>query len=75
MKIASVVGVLLVALGLVSFIWGGITYVKDRDTTEIGPIEITTTDKETIPLSPVVGCVSLIGGVLLLTVGLKNPKY
>jgi len=72
MRFPTILGVLLIALGIIAFLWGGITYTKDKDTAELGPLDVSVEQKETIPLPPVLGGLSLIGGVILVTVGSKR---
>jgi hypothetical protein len=66
MKVGTLVGIVLIVLGAIGLIYGGITYTKDRDTVGIGPIEVTTTQKETVPISPIIGGVLLIAGIALV---------
>ena len=66
MKVGTLVGLILIVLGAVGLIYGGITYTKSRDTVEVGPIEMTATQKETIPISPIIGGVLLIAGIGLV---------
>ena len=65
MKIA---GVLLVVLGMLGLIYGGIGYKKEKTVLDLGPIKATATEQKNIPISPVVGGIAVIGGVLLLVI-------
>lgn len=69
MKIAAI---LLIVLGVVSLAYQGITYTTREKVIDLGPIEATAKREKTIPLPPIVGAVSLIGGVALLALGKKN---
>jgi hypothetical protein len=60
------IGIILIVLGVLALAYQGITYTKREKVLDIGPIEATTEKNETIPLPPVLGVCSLIGGVLLL---------
>jgi hypothetical protein len=73
MKVGTLVGLILIVLGAVGLIYGGITYTKDRDTVGLGPIEVTATQKKTIPISPIIGGVLLIAGIALI-VGTKCAR-
>ena len=73
MKVGTLVGLVLIVLGVIGVIYGGITYTKNRDTVGIGPIEVTATEKETIPISPIVGGVLLVAGIALV-VGTRRAK-
>jgi hypothetical protein len=51
---------------LIGVIWGGVTYVKDRDTAHLGPLNVTVETKDRVSIPPVVGVVSLVAGGLLV---------
>ncbi len=59
-------GIALVALGIVALIYGGIGYNKQTTVLEVGGIKATATEHKTIPIAPIVGVISLIGGIALL---------
>lgn len=40
MRVTKVLGIVLLVLGLLAVIFGGFSYTRDRQTAEIGPIEI-----------------------------------
>jgi hypothetical protein len=66
MKVGTLVGLILIVLGVVGLVYGGITYTRNRSTVELGPMEITAEEKETIPLPPVVGGILLIAGIAIV---------
>lgn len=69
------IGIILIIVGAVSLIWGGVTYVKDRDTVDLGVVKVTTEEKDRISIPPVLGVVALVaGGVLLGVSSRKSPK-
>ena len=72
MKPATVIGIVLIALSILSFGYQGITYTKREKVIDIGPLQATTERKETIPLPPIFGAIALIGGIALVVVGSKN---
>jgi len=72
MKQASLIGLLLVVLGVLCLVYQGITYTKREKIVDIGPIQATKETKQTIPLPPVLGGISLAGGIALLLAGARN---
>ena len=63
-----IVGLVLIVLGIVALLWGGVFWT-DRDTVvDAGPLEVQTEETEGFALPPVLGVVSLIGGIILLVV-------
>jgi uncharacterized membrane protein YidH (DUF202 family) len=63
-----IVGLVLVIVGLVSLLWGGISWTREKTIVDIGPIQARSQERETIPLPPILGGVALIAGALLLFV-------
>jgi hypothetical protein len=61
-----IVGLVLVAVGLVALLWGGISWTREETVADLGPLEIQSEERETLPLPPIVGGVALVAGVLLL---------
>ena len=74
MKTKQVIGILLIVIGLVSLIWGGVSWTREETVLDLGPIEATTRERETIPVPPILGGLLLAGGVGLLLIGGRRPK-
>ena len=62
----SLVGLALVVLGIIALAWGGISYTRQKKVLDIGPLQATTEEKKTIPLSPLFGIVAIAGGIALV---------
>jgi hypothetical protein len=68
----KLIGMLLIAFGIFALVAGGISWT-DRDTVvDIGPIEAQVEERETIPLSPIVGIAALAGGIALVVAGARS---
>ena len=72
MKWTAVLGIVLLVLGVASFVWGGIPYTKKEKVVDIGPIEATAEKKERVSLPPAVGLVLFAGGIALLVAGSRR---
>jgi len=72
MKPLQIVGIALIALGIVAFAYQGITYTSKEKAIDLGPIQVTTEKTNTIPLPPLLGGIVLVGGIVLLIVGRKS---
>jgi hypothetical protein len=65
MKRTAVLGLVLVALGLLALAYQGITYRSRETIVDIGPIHATAERDRTLPLPPVLGIVAVAGGAAL----------
>jgi len=72
MKTLSVVGLILIVLGIISFAYQGINYTTHKKIVDIGPIQPSTTEHKTIPLPPILGGLAVVGGIVLLVAGRKE---
>jgi hypothetical protein len=62
----KVLGIVLIALGLVGIAWGGFTFTTRQTLFNAGPIHATRDKEHNVPVPPIAGAVALIGGVALL---------
>ena len=74
MNIATLVGFLLIVLGAIALAFEGISYTKRRESVQVGPIGATIEEKETIPMSPVLGGVALVAGIGLVVAGKRGRR-
>lgn len=74
MKPIILIGIALIVLGIAALVYKGINYTTREKVLDIGPIEATATKNKTIPLSPLFGVISLVGGISLVVVGNKSKK-
>jgi len=72
MKTTMLLGVILIVIGIVAFGYQGITYTTKETVVDIGPLKIDAEKTKTFPLPPIVGAISLVGGIVLLVVGRKQ---
>lgn len=69
MKVATVVGIILIVVGLVALAYQGITYTTKEKVVDLGPLKVEAEKEKTIPLPPVVGAVAVAAGVILIFLG------
>jgi uncharacterized membrane protein len=72
MRVITIVGVVLIVLGVVALVYQGITYTTREKVLEVGPVEVRKETQKTIPLRPLVGGVALAGGIILVLVGARR---
>jgi hypothetical protein len=72
MKAATVVGILLIVVGIAGFAMGGISFTHEKKDVDLGPLQVSHTEKSTLPISPILSTLSLVGGVVLVVVGVRG---
>jgi uncharacterized membrane protein len=70
----TLVGIALIIRGIVAFAYQGITYTSREKIIDIGPIQATADTQKSIPLSPLLGGLVLVGGIALVVVGAKTSS-
>ncbi|MBK7368933.1 MAG: DUF3185 domain-containing protein [Candidatus Eisenbacteria bacterium] len=61
-------GIVLVVAGVFALAYGGFTYNRERTVIDMGPLQATATEHHRVPISPAIGALALLSGVLLLVV-------
>ena len=72
MKSNSLIGIILIVVGIIAFAYQGITYTTREKVVDLGPIQVTADKTKTLPLPPIVGGIALVGGIVLLVMGNKE---
>ena len=65
-------GILLIVLGALSFVYGGISYTRRDKVVDLGPIEASVDKKERLPLPPIIGGIALVAGAFVLMSNRKS---
>ena len=72
MKPATLLGIILIILGVLALAYQGITYTTREKVVDLGPLKITADKEKSIPLPPILGAVALAGGIVLVFVGVRK---
>jgi preprotein translocase subunit Sss1 len=72
MKPATIVGILLIILGIVGFALGGVTFTHQKKDVDVGPVQISHESQKTVPISPILSGVALVAGIGLVIVGSRG---
>ena len=72
MKPAGIVGIILIAIGIIALAYGGFSYTKREKVIDAGPLQVSADREKTVPFPPILGGLCLVGGVILVLVGNKK---
>jgi uncharacterized membrane protein YidH (DUF202 family) len=72
MKAATLVGIVLIILGIAGFAMGGVSFTHAKKDVDLGPIQVSHEQKSTLPISPILSTLALVAGVGLVVVGARG---
>jgi drug/metabolite transporter (DMT)-like permease len=72
MKPGAIVGIVLILLGVLGLALGGFSFTHKEKVLDLGPIEATADDKETVPIPPILGVLAVVGGVVLVATSARR---
>jgi hypothetical protein len=73
MRIAPLMGIILIVLGVIALAYQGITYTTHKKVFQVGSVQATREEHKVVPLPPVLGGLALAGGVVLLIATKREP--
>jgi hypothetical protein len=71
-RVTLILGVVLVLLGVIGLVYEGFTVTHEKKIVDIGPIQATKKEQQTIPIPPIVSWVAIGGGAILMFAGLRR---
>lgn len=72
MKPATIIGAILIVIGIIGFSVGGFSFTHEKQDARIGPVQIAHKQTETVPISPILSTIAIVAGVVLVVVGAKS---
>ncbi len=72
MKPVTIVGIVLIIVGVVGFALGGFSFTHEKKDVDMGPLQISHQQKKTVPIPPVLSAIVLIGGIGLVAMGARG---
>ena len=68
----KVIGIILIVVGLLGFVFGGITFQQEEKVADLGPLEIEREETRTIPIAPIASGAAVVAGVVLVVAGSRK---
>jgi hypothetical protein len=72
MKPSTIIGILLILVGIIGFAVGGFSFTHEHQDAKIGPLNIEHKQTSTIPIPPILSGIALVGGIALVIVGSRS---
>lgn len=74
MKPITVIGVVLIIIGVVGFAVGGFSFTHQKKDVDMGPLQISHQQTKIVPIPPILSAIALIGGIGLVVVGARSKS-
>jgi drug/metabolite transporter (DMT)-like permease len=68
----SLLGIVLVVLGIFALAYQGFSYTVPKKAVDLGPIHVTKDERHMVSLPPILGALALIGGIAVLAIGRRS---
>lgn len=65
-------GIVLIVCGIIGLAYGGFTYTRRKDSVSFGGMTATVTQREKVPIPPILGGIALLAGIGILVAGSKK---
>ncbi len=72
MKPATLIGLVLIVVGIIGFAVGGFSFTHEKKDVDLGPLQISHKQTNTVPIPPILSAIALVGGIALVVVGAKS---
>lgn len=72
MKPATLIGLVLIVIGIIGFAVGGFSFTHEKKDVDLGPLQVSHKQTSTVPIPPILSGIALIGGIALVVVGAKS---
>jgi hypothetical protein len=69
MKTITIVGIVLVIVGVIAIFFQGIPVSAEKDTVKLGPIEATVREEKRLPVPLGLSIAAIAGGLVLVVLG------
>jgi len=62
----------LIAVGVLAFVYQGFSFTTRKKVLDVGPIQATREEHHNVPLPPILGAIALVGGIIVLASGRRT---
>jgi hypothetical protein len=72
MNTTTIIGIILIVLGVAGLIYGGIAYTTSKNIMDVGSMHVQVDQHKQIPVPPIAGAVAVAVGVVLMLFGRRR---
>ncbi len=72
MKSFSLIGIVLVVLGIGGLVYGSLNYTTKEKVLDLGPIEATAEKEHHVPIPEIASIAAIVAGIIFVAVSMKR---
>ena len=72
MGVKRIIGIVLIAAGVLGLLYGGFSFTKDTTAAKLGPIQLTVKEKESVNIPQWLSLGAVVLGAVVLVMGFKK---
>ena len=72
MRPVGIIGLVLIAIGIIALAYGGFSYTTREKVIDAGPLQVSADRQKTVPFPPILGGICLVGGIVMVIAGGKK---
>ncbi len=72
MKPATIIGLVLIVVAIIGFAMGGISFTHQKKDIDVGPVQVSHKETNTLPISPILSTLALVAGVGMVIAGSRS---
>ena len=66
------IGIILIILGVLGFAFGGFSFTRREKVADLGPVDISKTERTRVPIAPIAAGIAVVAGIALVFAGNKG---
>lgn len=71
-SIMKILGIILIVVGLIALAFPYVNITREKKILDIGPIEAVSKEKESYPISPLIGIAGIVAGTVIVVAGTRK---
>lgn len=68
----KVIGIILIVLGLLGFVFGSFSFTQEKQVADLGPLDIEQEETRTVPITPIASGAAVVAGLVLVIAGSRR---
>lgn len=72
MRSLTLIGVILIVLGIAGFVFKRVTYPSETSKVNVGPLQVTTEQKRTVDIPDIASGAAVLAGIVLTIAGTQQ---